>query len=269
MSRAGDPPRLRWPAAAGALLAVVLLVTGCAQHDQVIAGAQPSTGPSIFPILPSDPATPAVVGDAVPGSGRAVATAVKLRGGAILPDRHVTPGAYFTDVTATDICDLHYSQGVRQPRFNAKVEAFANYGVSIHDRDVYQVDQLVPVVLGGSNEVGNLWPQALGGQRGAAVKDRLERHMRGLVCSDKLSLRAAQKAIAGNWWSAYKKFIGQTIDPGSAGLAPYAPSTPEAGEVVNGGTCRKRGKVGFTTGKRIALTCTANSLGQLRWAKRS
>jgi hypothetical protein len=258
-----------WRAAAAALLlAAGALLSGCANDPPVGAGAQPSTGPSVFPIVPKDDAAPQVVGATGPGNGRAIAHGVTLPSGAQLPDRRVTPGSFFPDVTAADICDLHYVLGVRQPRFNAKVEAFANYGVSTHDRDVYQVDRLVPVSLGGNNAVENLWPQPSGERYGAQAKDRLERQLRGLVCSHKLSLATAQQAIATNWWQAYQTYMGLAIDPGSAGLAPWTPPTSSPGEVTNGAPCPTAGKVGFTDGKHVRLTCTANSLGQLRWAKR-
>lgn len=158
---------------------------------------------------------------------------------------------------------------MRQPRFNAKVEAFANYGVSIHDRDVYQVDRLVPVSLGGNNAVENLWPQPNGERYGAQAKDRLERQLRGLVCSHRLTLAEAQQAVATNWWQAYETYMRLPVDPGSAGPAPWTRSTSAPGAVANGAGCPTAGKVGFTEGKHIRLVCTVKSVGQLRWAKRS
>ena len=104
----------------------------------------------------------------------------------------------FADVQAADICDLHYTQSVRQPRFNVKVDAFVSYGVSIHERNEFQVDHLVPISLGGSNDPTNLWPQLYTPESGAAEKDLLERQLRGLVCSNVIPLPEAQGAIAAN-----------------------------------------------------------------------
>jgi hypothetical protein len=247
---------------------LALALSGCSEGPALVAGAQPSTGPSVFPILPTDTPQPDIVGDSPAGSGRTLARPEKLSSGAQLPDRDITPGSFFPDVTEADVCQLHYVKGIRQPRFNAKVEAFANYGVSIHDRDLFQVDSLVPVSLGGNNAIENLWPQPYDERVGAQAKDRLERQLRGLVCSDKLSLREAQKAIATNWWKAYDAYMGLAIDPGSAGPKPWTPPELKDGEVANGAPCERLGEVGYTDGKAIRLTCTANSLGQLRWAKR-
>jgi hypothetical protein len=251
---------------AGFLVVAAAAISGCSHGPSVPAGAQRSPTPSIYPLQP-----PSV--EAVPNAdeaGRTVAQFVKQPNGVTLPDQKITTGDAYPDVTKADICELHYVLGVRQPRFNDKVEAFANYGVSIHDREFYQVDPLIPVSLGGTNAMKNLWPQAYAGTRGAGAKDKLERQLRGLVCSDKLSLKAAQKAIASNWWTAYGRYMGLPIDPGSAGLDPWTPPPTEAvvGKVINGAPCDKEGKVGYTDNKHVALTCTAGSDGQLRWSKR-
>jgi autotransporter-associated beta strand protein len=144
----------------------------------------------------------------------------------------------FPDVTRTDICDQSYVRGIKQPRFNDKVAALANYGVSIHDREFFQVDHLIPLSLGGTNEMKNLWPQQYAGSRGAAAKDQLEGQLRGLVCSGTLTLKAAQRAIAGNWWTAYDRYMGLPIDPGAAGF-----ESGTAGNAVNsaGGTLTNSG----------------------------
>jgi hypothetical protein len=248
------------------LVAALAAVSGCSQGSSVPVGAQPSPTPSVYPLgQPSVEA--ATSGD---DSGRSVAQFVKQSNGTTLPDKKATPGNVYPDVRQADICDLHYVLGVRQPRFNDKVEAFANYGVSIHDRDFFQVDHLIPVSLGGTNAMTNLWPQPYAGSHGAAAKDLVERQLRGLVCSHKLSLKVAQQAIAKNWWTAYDRYMGLPIDPGSAGLEPWSPPPTAAagGEVSNGAPCTTAGKVGYTDNKHIALTCTAGSDGQLHWAKR-
>ena len=249
---------------AGLLVAVAVATTGCSQGPATPVGAQPAAAPSVYPL---DPPSVEASLDSVQG-GRLVAKAVKEPNGVTLPDPKSTPGAAYADVTATEICDLHYVLGVRQPRFNDKVEAFANYGVSIHDREFFQVDHLIPISLGGSNDLKNLWPQPYAGSRGADAKDRLERQLRGLVCSHKLSLKAAQQAIAKNWWTAYERYMGLAIDPGSAGLDPWTPPSDVVGEVSNGAPCRTEGKVGYTDNKHVRLTCTASSDGSLRWTKR-
>ncbi|MGD9700934.1 MAG: HNH endonuclease [Acidimicrobiia bacterium] len=226
-------------------------------------GAQPIVTPSIYPLLP--PTTED------PGSDAEDDHSVSMTRNAedvVVPNPQLTPGDAFDDVDEWDICDLHYTQGVRQPRFNAKVAAFASYGVSIRDRDVYQVDHLIPLSLGGSNEETNLWPQPYDDQAGAEQKDQLERQLRGLVCSNAMTLLAAQQAITRDWWLAYQTYMLLPIEVGSAGPEPWRPPPQEEGAVVNGGPCEVEGEIGYTDPKQIRLICTATATGELRWQKR-
>jgi hypothetical protein len=68
---------------------------------------------------------------------------------------------------------------------------------------------LISLELGGSNDIGNLWPQSYRTEPwNAHVKDKLEDRLHMLVCAGKLSLPDAQKAIAGDWISAGKRWVG-------------------------------------------------------------
>jgi hypothetical protein len=248
-----------------ALAGLAAALAACAGHDDgdVVVGAT-SAPPTIYPV-----SVPPVEAPAAKPTGVApVAAFVMTSDGVALPDPTRTPGATFDGVDATMICQQNYSQGVRQPRFNDKVEAFAAYGVSIHDRESYQVDHLVPISLGGSNASENLWPQPYDPRAGAEQKDLLERQLRGLVCSQVLTLADAQAAIAKDWWAAYQTSMGKPILPGSDGPAPPKPPDHAPGEVVNGGPCDAEGALGYTEPKRVPLTCTKSSSGDLRWQKR-
>jgi hypothetical protein len=248
-----------------AALTVAALVSSCSSGaDDPPVGAQPIAQPSVYVLPPStlDPAGTATT------AAPTAATFTRTGDGVVLPDPVTTPGSVFADIQAVDICDLHYTQGVRQPRFNDKVLAFAAYGVSIHDRDVYQVDHLVPISLGGNNDESNLWPQPYDDVAGAVQKDLIERQLRGLVCSDTMTLPDAQAAIATNWWTAYQSYMGLPIDPGSEGPAPYTRPQTQPGEVANGAPCETEGAIGYTAEKHIRLTCTATGFGELVWQKR-
>lgn len=73
----------------------------------------------------------------------------------------------------------------------------------------YEIDHLVSLELGGSNSIRNLWPQSYVTEpQNAHVKDTLENALHELVCSGKLSLEEAQKAIATNWIQAYGQYVG-------------------------------------------------------------
>jgi hypothetical protein len=78
----------------------------------------------------------------------------------------------------------------------------------VHRRGRYEVDQLVPVELGGSNDQANVWPELTSQFR---KKDRLEDWLITRVCDGGMSLAQAQKRIARNWLAAYH----------AAGLKPF------------------------------------------------
>lgn len=62
--------------------------------------------------------------------------------------------------------------------------------------------------LGGSNSLRNLWPESYHTTWNARVKDRLEDKLHKLVCAGQLDLATAQRAIATDWISAYKTYVG-------------------------------------------------------------
>jgi hypothetical protein len=61
---------------------------------------------------------------------------------------------------------------------------------------------------GRSNAIENLWPQPASNpnRHGFRLKDRLENRLHRLVCSGRITLRAAQRAIRTNWVRAAKRY---------------------------------------------------------------
>jgi hypothetical protein len=125
----------------------------------------------------------------------------------ILPDPKLTPGDTF-DVSAQDVCISGYTKKVRNVPAEMKREVYEEYGVASHDPGDYEVDHLIPLELGGSNSIKNLWPESHRTSPWIAqVKDQLEGKLHELVCSGQLDLKAAQQAIASNWIEAYKAYV--------------------------------------------------------------
>ena len=77
----------------------------------------------------------------------------------ILPDRKLTPGDTF-DVTAQDVCVPGYAKKVRAVPAWLKRQAYAEYGITEYKTGDYEVGHLIPLSLGGSNSIRNLWPQS-------------------------------------------------------------------------------------------------------------
>ncbi len=121
-----------------------------------------------------------------------------------LPDARCTPGGTFR-VGRSQVCRSGYSRSVRNVSPAEKAAVYARYGIRHHGPFSYEVDHLIPLELGGSNALRNLWPEPYGGRAGARVKDRLENALHRAVCAGRLGLRGAQHEISANWYQAWIK----------------------------------------------------------------
>jgi hypothetical protein len=128
-------------------------------------------------------------------------------GGGRLPDPRCTPGATFA-VGPPQICRAGYSPRVRNVPSAVKRRVFRDYGIARHPRGAYEVDHLIPLELGGSNAIANLWPQPAGTSPGFHEKDQLENELHARVCSGRLSLAQAQHEIASDWVAIYRRTLG-------------------------------------------------------------
>ena len=123
-----------------------------------------------------------------------------------VPRSDLTPGVVRATAVA-DVCRARLSgNGEVLPAVQRRV--FAEYGIPNAEPRGYEVDYLITPALGGSDDIRNLWPQPYGGSPwNAYVKDALEDHLRGMVCSGQIDLATAQHEIAVNWIAAYKKYF--------------------------------------------------------------
>ena len=94
-----------------------------------------------------------------------------------LPDHACTPGDIFTNATKDQICVSGYSSSVRDVPQSVKEQVYAAYGITSRQPGQYEVDHLVNLSIGGSNDISNLWPEAASPKPGlglAASGQRLE-----------------------------------------------------------------------------------------------
>ena len=127
------------------------------------------------------------------------ALAFALAGSPELPDRSVSPGLVAsTDVN--EICGreggLTYSQRHRQTTREMKNAVLAEYG--LHGPFRGEIDHIVPLCLGGADDVRNLWPQQSFHQ-----KDALEAYACRMVCAGKVAIGEAQSWFRGDFTKQY------------------------------------------------------------------
>ncbi len=122
-----------------------------------------------------------------------------------LQDSACTPGAIFASATKDQICQPGYSKNVRDVPESEKNQAYAEYGITSHTTGRYEVDHLISLELGGSNDIANLWPEAAEPRPGYHEKDKVENYLHAQVCSGAIPLQEAQQQIATNWLAVYNR----------------------------------------------------------------
>jgi hypothetical protein len=81
-------------------------------------------------------------------------------------------------------------------------EILTRYGLPPGEHPDYEIDHLIPLCLGGSDDPSNLWPEprrTIEPKWNAEAKDRLERLMCDMVCNGQLDIGTAQEAFAKDW----------------------------------------------------------------------
>jgi len=208
-------------AVAAAALAITLSLAGC---QSIIDKLGPiSTQPQPAASAPAVPSAPDAAKTAVrqlssPGhvtddmqlsAGQCHAVTVNAANGDFLPDPSCTPGAADTAVTqanlASTICASGYTKTIRPPvseTGRAKYLSLAQYNLAYSKTTEY--DHLISLELGGTNSTSNLWPEPNSSSAASFnnPKDAVENALNAAICSHKVTLVAAQNAIASNWITA-------------------------------------------------------------------
>jgi hypothetical protein len=101
----------------------------------------------------------------------------------VRPDKNLTGGSVRTG--DRDAACGHAKEN-RGPMPSARRdEILRRYGLPPGTHPDYEIDHLIPLCLGGSDDPSNLWPQprrSIEKQWNAEAKDRLERLMCDMVC---------------------------------------------------------------------------------------
>jgi hypothetical protein len=121
-----------------------------------------------------------------------------------IEDKTCTPGAVITTATKSQVCKPGYSQSVRNVPESEKNAAYAEYGIASHVAGQYEVDHLISLELGGSNDIANLWPELADPTPGFHQKDKVENYLHKQVCDGVISLKTAQQEISTDWLAVYR-----------------------------------------------------------------
>jgi hypothetical protein len=133
------------------------------------------------------------------------------------PDAHCTPGALNPAVThaslGATICRRGWTRTVRPPESVTAREKLASmraYGDGTQTSR-FEYDHLVSLELGGAaNDARNLWPEPDYAVRSGFYlnpKDELESALHRLVCHGQMTLSRAQRLIASDWVTAYRRYV--------------------------------------------------------------
>jgi len=78
------------------------------------------------------------------------------------PDRNVSPGDVCTE-SSEDFQEHRYEEQipycVRNVATETKGQVYEEYHVSVESRGDYTIDHIIPLSIGGSNKMSNLWPE--------------------------------------------------------------------------------------------------------------
>lgn len=129
-----------------------------------------------------------------------------------LPDPTLTPGVA-RQVDQKTLCNTS-TKLVRNVPESEKKAVYVAYGLSGDDRsqcaEGYEIDHLISLELGGSNDQHNLWPQLYCGTWSAHIKDSLENKLHALVCDGSMTIEAAQSCISTDWIKCYHQVMGES-----------------------------------------------------------
>ena len=122
----------------------------------------------------------------------------RVRNPRLYPDPHLTPGITFR-VTAAQVSVAGYASRVRNVPTAEKRDVYSEYHLSYPQKSgSYECDHFIPLCLGGSNAIKNLWPEPAPEFH---WKDGLEVYLWHQVRAHKIGLAEAQRQMRTDWYS--------------------------------------------------------------------
>ena len=152
----------------------------------------------------------------------------------VYPNPSLTPGAVLT-TDASTICTPGYASSVRDVSTATKEQVYAEYGVSYpQPLGAYEVDHFIPLEIGGSNDITNLWLEPATPTPGFHQKDQFENFEHGQVCNGTISVAEAQSRMVSDWYLYWQEEVEGTTPttsppvPSAPAPVPHATTTADA-----------------------------------------
>jgi hypothetical protein len=145
------------------------------------------------------------------------------------PNPTLTPGAVLT-TNASTICAPGYASGVRDVSTATKEQVYAEYGVSYpQSPGAYEVDHFIPLEIGGSNDVKNLWLEPATPTPGFHQKDQFEDFEHGQVGDGTIAAAEAQRRMVSDWYLYWEEEVeGATATTSAVVPSVSAPAAQAA-----------------------------------------
>ena len=120
------------------------------------------------------------------------------------------PSAKVARFDAAICASAFHTSDIRNVPQSEKFAVEREYGMSpgFYGRTI-EIDHIIPLELGGSNDIANLFPEPGSGAAGYRAKDRLENKLHALVCAGQLTLSAVQAQITSDWRTLYGEVYGE------------------------------------------------------------
>jgi hypothetical protein len=145
----------------------------------------------------------------------------------LYPNPSLTPGAVLT-TDATTICTPGYASSVRNVSTVTKKQVYAEYGASYpQSTGAYEVDHFIPLEIGGSNDIKNLWLEPATPTPGFHQKDQFENFEHDQLCNGAISAAEAQSRMVSDWYWYWEEEV-EGATPTTSVPVSFASTVPQA-----------------------------------------
>jgi hypothetical protein len=122
-----------------------------------------------------------------------------------LPSAFQTPGNK-SRANEAQVCAADFEASVKPMAKWQRDQALERYGKR-PEEFTGELDHLIPISLGGTNDPENLWPLPANKDMGPAEKKALDQKLHQMVCDKTIKLKDAQDAIKKDWVKAYDQYV--------------------------------------------------------------